>query len=66
MDNNPDCKNHNIKYLNESLKDINIKQIEEKLKTAIEYYEETYKKIKEKLERFKQRQILLAKKIIEI
>jgi len=69
LDNNPDCKNHNIKYLNESLKDININQIEENWKTAIEYYEETYKKIKEKSERFKQRyekQILLAKKIIEI
>ena len=66
---NPDCKTHNIKYLNDLIKDINIEQIEEDLELAIKYYENVYRIIEEKLNKFKKRnenQILLAKKIIEL
>ena len=66
---NPDCKTHNIKYLNDLIKDINIEQIEKDLELAIENYENVYRIIEEKLIKFKKRnnnQILLAKKIIEL
>ncbi len=66
---NPDCKTHNIKYLNDLIKDINIEQIEKDLELAIENYENVYRIIEEKLNKFKKRnenQILLAKKIIEL
>ena len=32
---NPECKTHNIKYLNDLIKDINIEQIEKDLELAI-------------------------------
>ena len=49
--------------------EINIEQIEEKLEIAIKNYENVYRIIEEKLNKFKKRnknQILLAKKIIEL
>ena len=66
---NSECKTHNIKYLNDLIKDINIKNIEENLKLAVENYEKVYKIIEGKLNEFKKRnenQIKLAQKIIEI
>ena len=66
---NFECKNHNIKYLNELNKDINIEIIEKNMKQAIENYENVLKILEEKLDNFKKRnnnQIILAKKIIEI
>ena len=66
---NSACKSHSIKYLNDLIKDINIEEIEEKLEIAIESYENVYRIIEEKLNKFKKRnenQIILAKKIIEL
>ena len=66
---NLECKTHNIRYLNDLIKDINIKDIEENLKLAVENYEKVYKIIEGKLNEFKKRnenQIKLAQKIIEI
>ena len=66
---NSECKTHNIKYLNDIIKDINIKEIEENLNLAVENYKKVYKIIEDKLNEYKQRnenQIMLARKIIEI
>ena len=66
---NLECKTHNIKYLNDIIKDISIKEIEENLNLAEENYKKIYKVIEDKLNVFKQRnenQIILARKIIEI
>ena len=66
---NSDCKTHNNKYLKDLIKDINIEQIEEVLELTIVNYENVYRIIEEKLNKFKKRnnnQILLAKKIIEL
>ena len=63
------CKDHNIKYLNDLIKEINIKEIEKNLKLAVENYKKVYKAIEHKLNEFKKRnenQIILAQKIIEI
>ena len=64
-----ECKAHNIKYLNDLIKEINIKEIEKNLKLAVENYKKVYKAIEHKLNDFKKRnenQIILAQKIIEI
>ena len=66
---NLECKTHNIKFLNDIIKDISIKEIEENLNLAEENYKKIYKVIEDKLNVFKQRnenQIILARKIIEI
>ena len=66
---NSECKCHNIKYLNDFINDINIKEIEENLKLAVENYKKVYKMIENKLNEFKKRnenQIILARKIIKM
>ena len=40
---NPECKTHNIEYLNDLIKDINIKEIENNFKLAVENYKSLYK-----------------------
>ena len=64
----PICKNHNVEYLNDLTKDINIESIEKNFKVAVENYEKMMKYIEEKINDFKIRnenQILLAKNIIK-
>ena len=64
----PNCKNHNVKYLKDLNKDINIESIENNFKKAVENYEKMLKYMEEEFNNFKKRnanQILLAKKIIE-
>lgn len=64
---NSNCKNHNIKYFNTLI--INIEEIEKNLNNIIDNYKFILNVIEEKIRNFKKRndnQILLAKKIIEI
>ena len=66
---NSECKTHNIKFLNDLIKDINIKEIEENLSLAVENFKKVFKVIEDKLNEFKKRnenQIMLARKLIEI
>ena len=63
-----DCKNHNIKILNDLKKDINIESIEKNLNIIVKDYENILKYLEEKIINFRRRndnQIVLAKKIIE-
>ena len=65
---NSECKAHNIKYLNELIKEVNIKEIEENLRLAIENYKKVYRIIEDKLNEFKKRnenQIILTRKILK-
>ena len=62
------CENHNVEYLKDLKKDIDIKSIENNFKIIVENYENMLNYMIEKLYNFKQRnenQILLAKNLIE-
>ena len=64
----PNCKNHNVEYLNNLSKDIDIESIEYNLKLMVENYENMLEYMVEKINNFKRRneiQILLAIKLIE-
>ena len=69
LNKSPKCKTHNIKYLNDLINALDIKKIEDNLKSAIENYKKVYTIIEHKLNEFKKRnenQIILAQKIIDI
>ena len=64
----PICKNHNLKYLCDLMKDININLIEKNLNTIIDNYEKVLKYLEEEINNFKRRnnsQIYLAKNLID-
>ena len=64
----PNCKSHNVEYLNDMSKDIDIESIENNFKIIVENYENMLNYMIEKIYNFKQRnenQILLAKNLIE-
>ena len=68
LDKSLDCKNHNIKILNDLKKDINIESIEKNLNLIVKDYENILKYLEEKIINFKKRnnnQIIFAKKLIE-
>ena len=68
LNENLNCKTHNIKYFKDIIIDIDINSLESNLKKIIDNYERILKIIEEKIYNFKKRnnaQIVLAKKLIE-